>query len=153
MVRITEKIMKFFQKKKSRIKSSESVWKKSINDKSSQKNYRFEIIQENPNQEKVIQLIQGKKKNSPKRIFSNYAPLPAIRSESESHSKKKPVLLRQRTYTVLNPVIVTGPDYFANSRKVYKTENLKHTKSLYKIRSAVDIDCPKNNNTVFWFPI
>lgn len=165
MVRITERIMKFFRKKKTRIRSTETAWK-TYRDAAVQKNFCHEKVKNSSNQEKVIQLLNNGTRNSPhRRIFSHYAPLPAIGTEISSSQLRRPALLRQRTYTVLNPVYVKGPEFSGKAaadkpgpvrrKPVKKHESLQEIKNKYKNVNNFDLNRANKNRggTAFWFAI
>ncbi len=160
MVRFAERIMKFFRKKKTRIKSTE--WQPShlnVPEDILAKRGRIRTT----NQDKIINLLQNDVKNSPRRAFSNYPPLPAIGTQSISYSKKRPVLLRQATYTVMHPILVRGPNDL-NESKLHKKEvtknkhnkdrkTLQNIKNKYKDEAKFDIDVTKNTGSAFWFAV
>lgn len=164
MVRITERIMKFFRKKKTRIRTTEISWK-TFRDVAVQKNFGREYIKNNSNQEKVIQFLHNENSYSPrKRIFSHYAPLPAIGTKTSTCDAQRPVLLRQKTYTVLNPVYVTGPEFLSKTvvnepthskkKPIKNKESLQDIKNKYKKMSSYDFNCTnKNSSTAFWFAV
>lgn len=171
MVRITERIMKFFRKKKTRIRTSEISWK-TFRDVAVQKNFGREYIKNNNNQEKIIQFLHNENSYSPrKRIFSHYAPLPAIGAKTSTCDRKtstcdaqRPILLRQKTYTVLNPVYVTGPEFLSKmevneptrskKKPIKSKESLQDIKNKYKKMNSFDFNCTnKNSSTAFWFAV
>lgn len=159
MVRITEKIMRFFFKKKSSTKLSEPSSNIPCNDTSAPRDMRFRRWKnQNINQEKVIELLRNSGKFSPRKTFSHYSPLPAI--GTELNKMKKPTLLRQRTYTVLNPVMVKGPIQKSSLSNKPTKNMIKRKESLQSIKNKCknkknlqQENVSKDNGSVFWFPV
>lgn len=160
MVRLTERIMRFFFKKRSSTKLPEPTVNIPCNDSSGQRNIRSKRWRNRSvNQEKIIELLHSSGKLSPKNTFSHYSPLPAIGTELNVASKR-PTLLRQRTYTVLNPVMVKGPiSKNSVSSQPSKTltkrkESLQSIKNKFKSKKNLQQNnVSKINDTVFWFPV
>lgn len=152
--------MRFFFKKKSSTKLPEPTVNTPCSDSSGQRNIRSKRWRnQSVNQEKVIELLHSSRKLSPKNTFSHYSPLPAIGTEL-SVTSKRPTFLRQRTYTVLNPVIVKGPvskSSFCNQPTKILTkrkESLQSIKNKCKSKKNFQLEnVSKINGTVFWFPV
>ncbi|KAK7590360.1 hypothetical protein V9T40_001973 [Parthenolecanium corni] len=152
--------MRFFFRKKCSAKLPEPTLNVPCGDTTDQMNIRSQRWKNRcVNQEKVLDLLHSSGKFSPKNTFSHYSPLPAIGTELNV-TAKKPTLQRQRTYTVLNPIIVKGPipksSLYNQSTKIRikRKESLQSIKNKCKNKKKFQ---PENlsemNGTVFWFPV
>lgn len=85
--------------------------------------------------------------------FSHYVPLPAI--SNRSSVGRKPRLLREKTYTVLNPVYVNRPSRISSglfNKKTEKVERNERTSTNAKSENNYEIQFSKvTNSTLFWF--
>lgn len=157
MVHFVEKIMKFFGKGT----ANECLTKKNLRNPmptinlNFSKRTRFRCENAGSSTNRKPKAKYDKQEAS---SFSQYVPLPAIGKQSAM--VKKPKLLRENTYTVLNPVHVRSVcDVLSSDSRVKNSKNgkqnrdsiIRKTKKKLYSEQETDMAVSKPTGTAFWF--